>query len=87
MDFELVAGGSASLVILGLIQVFKSFGMGKKYSPIVAIFLGLVFSFALAYFGENVNYEAAIKGLITGLSAVGIFSGTKNIIEAIPNKE
>ena len=78
MDFELIAGVSAIFVIVAIIEMFKSFGLNQKYSPIFAVILGLVFSFAMAFYGNTVEYESAIKGLIVGLSAVGLYSGVKN---------
>jgi membrane associated rhomboid family serine protease len=78
MDFELIAGVSAIFVIMAVIEIFKSFGLNQKYSPIFAVILGLVFSFAMAFYGNTVEYESAIKGLIVGLSAVGLYSGAKN---------
>lgn len=78
MDFELIAGVSAIFVIIAVIEIFKSFGLNQKYSPIFAVILGLVFSFAMAFYGNTVEYESAIKGLIVGLSAVGLYSGAKN---------
>ena len=61
MDFELIAGVSAIFVIMAVIEIFKSFGLNQKYSPIFAVILGLVFSFAMAFYGNTVEYESAIK--------------------------
>jgi hypothetical protein len=83
MDFELIANGSAILVIIAIIQIIKTFGMDQKYSPIVAVVLGVIFSFALAYYGSTIEYEAAIRGLIVGLGAVGLYSGVKNTAEGL----
>lgn len=81
MDFELIAGVSAIFVIMAIVEMLKSFGLNQKYSPIVAVAFGLVFSFVLAYYGDTVEYEAAVRGLIVGLSAVGLYSGVKNTRE------
>lgn len=83
MDFELIAGGSALLLILALVQVIKTvFSLDTKFAPIAAIILGLIFSIAYSFYGETVTYEAIIRGLIVGLSAIGIYSGTKNTVQA-----
>ena len=81
MDFELITDGSAILVIIAIIQMIKSFGLNQKYSPIIAVILGIGFSLVMAYYGNTVEYEAIIKGLIVGLGAVGLYSGTKNTAE------
>lgn len=82
MDFEVIVGGSALLLILALVELFKSaFGLNTKLAPVVAVVLGLVFSVAYSYYSDTVLFEAIIRGVIVGLSAVGIYSGTKNTIE------
>jgi len=82
MELELIAGVGAVPVIIALIQVLKkTFGLNKKFAPIAAIILGQAFAFAAAYYGGTVEYEAAIMGLVSGLSAVGLYSGVKNTKE------
>lgn len=82
MDFEVIVGGSALLLILALVELFKSaFGLNTKLAPVVAVVLGLIFSVAYSYYGDTVLYEAIVMGIIVGLSAVGLYSGTKNTIE------
>ena len=82
MDFELIAGGSAMLVILAVVELVKGvFGIDAKLAPIISVCLGLVFSIAYSFYGDTVLYEAIIMGLIVGLGAVGLYSGPKNTIE------
>lgn len=82
MDLELVGGISAVVVIIGLIQVFKAvLGLDQKFAPVVAVVLGLMASFGLSYYGETKVFEAIVMGLAVGLSAVGLYSGTKNTIQ------
>ena len=78
MDFELITDGSAILVIIAIIQMIKSFGLNQRLSSIIAVAFGLVFSFAMSFYGDTVEYESAIRGLIVGLGAVGLYSGVKN---------
>jgi hypothetical protein len=82
MDFELIAGGSAMLVILGVVELVKSvLGIDAKLAPIISVCLGLVFSIVYSFYGDTVLYEAIIMGLIVGLGAIGLYSGPKNTIE------
>lgn len=83
MDFDLITGGSAVLLIVAIIQIAKSFGMDTKYSPIVSVIIGVAASLALAYYGESMEFIAVARGLFVGLSAVGLYSGVKNTVEKI----
>lgn len=87
MDFELFGGISAVFIIIGLIEAFKSvFGLDIKMAPVVAVVLGLIASFGMAYYSETKAFEAVVMGLAVGLSAVGLYSGTKNIAEKFRNE-
>ena len=88
MDFELIGSVSAVIIIIGLIQVFKAvFGLDTKLAPAVAIILGLAASFGLAYYGETKAFEAVVMGLAVGLSAVVLYSSTKNTVEKFRNED
>jgi len=87
MDIELIGGISAVFIIIGLIQALKNFGLDTKLAPVVAIILGLAVSFGLAYFGETKAFEAIVLGLAVGLSAVGLYSSTKNTLEGYRNSK
>lgn len=82
MDLELIGGVSAVVVIVGIIEIVKTvFGLDSKLAPVLAIALGLVASFGWTYYSDTAAYEAVIVGLTVGLSAVGLYSGTKNVKE------
>jgi hypothetical protein len=83
MDIELIGGISAVVIIIGLLQVLKGFGLDAKFTPIVAVVLGLAVSLGLSYFGETKAFEAVVFGLAVGLSAVGLYSGAKNVTEGV----
>lgn len=80
---ELLPGIAVIPVIVAVIELAKLLGYPKEHAPILAVVLGLVASFGLQYYGDTVIYEAAVQGLIAGLSAVGLYSGVKNEVEAI----
>lgn len=59
---------------LGLTQAFKIAGLPNRYSPIVAIIVGMILHLALA----GLSAESAVTGMVIGLSAVGLYeSGTR----------
>lgn len=59
---------------LGLTQACKIAGLPNRYSPIVAIVVGMVLHLALA----GLSAESAVTGMVIGLSAVGLYeSGTR----------
>ncbi|GIN39750.1 MULTISPECIES: hypothetical protein [Heyndrickxia] len=63
-------------LIAGLVELAKRAGLPIKYSPYVAIILGLLLSFF--YLTDNIK-EGIIVGLMLGLSASGLYSSSKNI--------
>lgn len=69
-------------LILGLVELFKRGGLPAKFSPFVAVFFGLFFG--IIYLDVTTK-EGIIIGLVLGLSASGLYSGTKNIIEKEDN--
>ena len=66
-----------SIVIIGLVQIVKMYLKKKKYYAPIAVFIGI--AFGVIYFGNNIK-TGILVGLIMGLNAVGLYSGTKNTI-------
>ncbi|MFK2824118.1 hypothetical protein QYG89_00215 [Bacillus sp. B190/17] len=65
-------------LVLGVVELFKRGGMPVKYSPFVAVILGLLFG--IFYIGTDIK-EGIIIGLMLGLSASGLYSSSKNAME------
>lgn len=65
-------------LLIGVLEVFKKVGLKEKYIPIFSVSLGIIIGVGL--FGGNVK-EGLIQGIFIGLSAVGLYSGTKNTLE------
>lgn len=63
--------------IIGLTEAAKRSGMSSKWAPVVSIVLGLGASFA---FNEGELPQLVIEGIILGLTASGLWSGTKAVI-------
>lgn len=69
-------------VVLGVTQVLKIFGVKERILPLIAIVLGVAGVMALG----TVSGEGVIQGIIVGLAASGLWSGTKNSFEGISVK-
>lgn len=60
-------------VVLGVVQAIKKIGLASKWSPLVSIALGIAGAYALGGF-TSLNI---IQGIVVGLSASGLWSGSK----------
>ncbi len=65
-------------LITALVQLFKIAGLRAKYAPFLAVLLGIIFG--VFYFSSTVK-EGILIGLVIGLSASGLYSGSKNMME------
>lgn len=75
----------AVAIIMGLAQVIKGLGLNNKFIPIVDIVLGVILG--LVFFaGQGIQYGIVI-GIILGLEACGLFSGSKNVITVMKGEK
>lgn len=65
-------------LIIGIVEMFKKAGLPAKFSPFIAVTLGLLLG--VFFFSSNIK-EGIIVGLMLGLSASGLYSSTKNMVE------
>ena len=63
---------------LGLVEAFKRAGISKRYLPLIAIIIGLILSFFLH---EGYSTSALVEGLVSALTASGIYSGVKATVK------
>lgn len=82
LDFALADYISRSIIIVpiivGIVQSIKLTKIPDKYSPVIAIAVGVLISFMLdssAVWGHSV-----LGGIIYGLSASGLYSGTRTLL-------
>lgn len=75
------AGIAIIPLVIGLLEMFKKAGLNEKYVPVVSVFLGLVAGLAL-FAGGDIK-TGIVQGIYIGLSAVGLYSGTKNTVEGL----
>ena len=63
-------------VVLGLVQVGKIAGLNTRWSPLLSVVLGIIGAFVIQWSLSNAGI-AIIQGIIAGLSAAGLWSGTR----------
>jgi uncharacterized membrane protein (DUF441 family) len=66
-------------IILGIVQALKMSDIPDKYAPIISIFVGVIIAFITneaTLWGQNI-----LSGLVYGLSASGLYSGTKSVMQ------
>lgn len=66
-------------LIIGLVEVFKRYGINKKALPVIALSFGVLAGIFYVY--PNDLKGGILVGLMLGLSASGLYSGAKNTIE------
>lgn len=71
--------GLLAAIVFGLIEIAKRVGMPSKFAPALAVVLGILLNWLSGWQGVG---NVIVGGIIAGLSAVGLFSGTKNTYRA-----
>ncbi|MEW5921041.1 MAG: hypothetical protein AB1796_08915 [Bacillota bacterium] len=83
MDEFTIYGIALVPVITGMVQLLKMSGLPKKYTPFMSLLMGVLAGFY--YLAPDDPPRAVFLGVIVGLSAVGLYSGTKNTMEGFRN--
>jgi hypothetical protein len=66
----------AIAMVIGLTEAIKRTRLiNNRYTPIISLALGL----AIALLMNGLSADAIFSGIIVGLSASGLFSGTKKV--------
>ena len=69
-------------LIMALAEVIKRIGLDSRWIPLVDLGLGIVAG--LAVYTGHLGYsvvEGIIVAIVCGLSACGLFSGVKNVLD------
>ena len=66
-------------VIIGIVELLKILGVPKKILPIASLILGVISG--MIYLFPTDPQAGILMGIIMGLSASGLYSGGKNILE------
>jgi len=78
-----IFGVAVPILLIGLSELAKQLGLPKKFAGLFTVILGLGASFGYTYLAEEPAFQAGVIGLAIGLSAVGLYSVTKNTKEGI----
>lgn len=70
-------------VIIGLVELLKALHVPKKILPLASLIFGLIGGVFYIYPGDP--KAGILVGIIMGLSASGLYSGTKSIVEKDDN--
>ena len=68
-------------VVSGLVELFKQTGLPQKYWALVSLVIGIIIG--IIYIDPL--KKGILIGMMVGLSASGLYSGTKSIQETIKN--
>lgn len=72
-------------IVVGLVEVVKKIGMDSKFAPVLSILFGVGAMFLASSMPDQaMTWQAwTLQGIITGLSASGLYSGGAKTIAAI----
>lgn len=78
-----IFGVSAVGAIIAVVTLAKESGFPTKYCPVLALVLGVA---AGVFFVQPHDLQqGVVEGLALGLSAIGVYSGVKNVKEGVLN--
>ena len=74
-------------LIVGIVEVIKKAGMDKRALPFLDLLFGLAIGITLYGYVQGYGIvNGVLVGLALGLSACGLFSGIKNVIQYEPEE-
>lgn len=66
---------SIPVIVVGLVELAKRLGLPTRYAPVLAVLLGLLFG--IVYLSPEDLRSGVLIGLALGLSASGLYSGSR----------
>lgn len=70
-------------LIIGMVELLKMYGMKKRFLPLIALVFGVVGGIFYVY-PEDIK-AGILVGVMMGLSASGLYSGGKAVVERTDN--
>ncbi|HYF75201.1 MAG TPA: hypothetical protein VD757_01330 [Candidatus Nitrosocosmicus sp.] len=72
-------------IIMSIVEMAKGLGLPSKFSALVAVAVGVLIG---VFFVEPGCLKSGLfKGIVYGLSASGLYSGTKNTVQQMNNRK
>jgi len=71
---DLITDVASIAVVIGLVEVFKQIGLTNRFAPLASVILGIVAAFLTPT--ETIGLTI-FHGIVLGLSASGLYSGSK----------
>lgn len=69
--------GVLTALTMAIVEVAKQIGLNSRYAPLLSVITGI----ALITLGTfSIGTDLIIPGLIIGLTASGLYSGTKTVV-------
>lgn len=80
MDISIINAGNVATipVVIGLVSTLKIAFMADRYAPLASLVLGIAGAFV---FPATTIPLTILAGLVIGLSASGLYSGTKATVQ------
>ncbi len=63
--------------IVAIVQLIKAFGVAGKWAMLAAVVVAVALFEAVFFLGSSGAFQAAMQGLLVGLSAAGIYDVAK----------
>lgn len=80
-----ISGMALITMIIGIVEILKRTGLPKKLLPLSSLLIGVISG---VFFMYPTDLRAGIfTGIMLGLSASGLYSGTKHTIENGSNRK
>ena len=67
-----------SALTIGSMQIFKQFKIAKRFIPVITLVVAVAITFL---FTATVSATTGLIGFVSGLTAMGLFSGSKASME------
>ncbi|KUO73607.1 MAG: hypothetical protein APF77_15420 [Clostridia bacterium BRH_c25] len=66
-------------IIMSIVEMVKGLGLPRKFSALVAVVVGVLLG--IFFVEPHCLRVGILKGIVYGLTASGLYSGTKNTFE------